>query len=373
MSSYTLLLKLTFRPPGTGEIELTMTLLKNQLSKRPGGRVLICAPSNSATDKLCERALQLFPPELVPPELFPFQKYRHVVVRTGAEYKFAGSVKGAALSAISRANSTVEQLESMIGRALADLDAGVLSEPDFESRVHKLVRELAEARRDRSVEEVRSDILQNADFVFTTMSSAANERLRHIAFDLVIIHKANAACEARTLLALRRARRYVLFGDQKQLQPFVTDANKFTGYNRSFFERLVDNGYPLLTLNVQGEYHPDIYLHVSSKVYSKQVQNGGDYEVLPLWSWQVTAPVFYPNTILNVPGSEQDVGTSSVNYDEINAVVAVVLVIMRSSSCDKVAVHRGLTVGVLSPYAPQAQALEAALNAVPQPDHVTLR
>lgn len=112
----------------------------------------------------------------------------------------------------------------------------------------------------------------------------------------------------------------------------MTHANKGRGYSRSLYERLVDGGHPMFFLNVQKDYHTALYRQVAEHVYSGNIVDGSEADVLPIWRWQATVPVLWPSKILNVPGSEAEVGTSNVNVREVDATVAVLQVIMRSSS-----------------------------------------
>lgn len=341
-----------------------MSILEDHLHSKSPKRVLICAQSNAAVDKLCSLALKRFPPT----------DEQNLVVRSGDEGRFDASVKGASLRTLARSASQSDRIESQIGQALSQLKNGHLGEDEFRRRVDELKTELRDARLDRSAQEQRSaNILRRASFVFSTLGSAGSERLRRSSFDLVIVHGANAACEARTLLAFYHARRYVLFGDHRQLQPVVSDANKWIGYNRSFFERLADNGSPLLVLNTQNEYHPWVYRQISRKVYGGKVQDGSSEEVLPLWQWQLRAPVLYPNTVVGVSGQESAVGASYANEAEVEALLEVLQLIIRSSRTDPVAVSRGFRVGVLSPYGAQVTALERAIERLQIPDFLKIR
>lgn len=90
----------------------------------------------------------------------------------------------------------------------------------YKARVNELEEKLRQLKRSRlTVEQERLAILRDAALVFTTLGSAGSERLRRSWSDLVIIHKAHAATEARTLLALHHSTRYVLFGTRGSSSP----------------------------------------------------------------------------------------------------------------------------------------------------------
>lgn len=217
--------------------------------------------------------------------------------------------------------------------------------------------------------------MDKASFVFSTLGSAGGERLRsHRGFELVIVHAANAASEATSLLAVQHANRAVLFGDEHQLQPLVSDASRWLGYRRSLFERLVDNGFPNVLLNVQSTHHPLIYRHSSQEVYRGAVVDGDDDRVRAIGTWQTSAPVWTPSTFVNVKGStEVGNGTSYCNPKEVDAVIDVLTAMLASSSQDPVTASCGLRIGVTSPYGAQAKALEAAVKSLAAPEFATVK
>lgn len=366
------------RPPGTQDWQVTVSVLKRLKEVKPFAKVLVCAQSNSAVDALCGRAMEA--------------DLSHLIVRTGDQGRFNASVQSVSLGSLSlgRVNAmtassrstTPEDIETKIGKELAMFSAGKKEEAEFKLAVGRLREELRAARRRRQKEDQsRAEVLEGVSFVFSTLGSADAGHFHDWKFDLVIIHGAHAACEARTLLALRHAPRALLFGDQRQLQPIVSDANRWSGYNRSLFERLVDNSYPVMLLNRQVEFHPSIYRQVAEQVYKGKVTNGAGAgggtggPVLALPSWQKASPVWHPNTVVHVvEGCEQAAGTSVTNPAEVRAVVDVFQAVLRKISGDPVAVRNGgIRVGVVTPYGAQDKALEAALRSVSVPDHISLK
>lgn len=346
-----------------------MAILKRHLASGSAGKILVCSSSNAAVDKLCEQAMKTFPP----------QDGRELVVRTGDEARFGASIKSVTLGHLSKLKSgsaAAAAVETEIGAAVDDFKGGKIDEPSFESLVARLNAQLKEVKRHRAAEEHRRfDILDKASFVFSTLGSAGGERLRsHRGFELVIVQAANAANEATSLLALQHANRAVLFGDEHQLQPLVSDASRWLGYQRSLFERLVENDYPSVLLDVQNTHHPLIYRHASHEVYGGAVVDGDDDRVRAVGPWQTSAPVWMPSTFVNVKGStEVGDGTSFCNPKEVNAVIDVLKALLVSSVQDPVTASCGLRIGVTSPYGAQAKALEAAVKSLAAPEFVTVK
>lgn len=230
-----------------------MSILKRHHLGNSKGKILVSAQTNANVDKLCERALSVFPPV----------GGRNLVVRTGDDGRFHESVRSVSVNRLAREHVadglTKATLESQAGGLLESFLTEEISETDFVRAVDSLAAQLRDLKRQRAAEEQwRVEILKRASFVFCTLGSAGAELLDKCSFSLVIVHGANSAREASTLIPFRHVDRAVLFGDQHQLQPIVADVGKWIGYN-SLFERLVRGGHPLFGLNTQALYHPSIY------------------------------------------------------------------------------------------------------------------
>lgn len=265
-------------------------------------------------------------------------------------------------------------LETEVGWTLEKHKEGRIDEEELERAVADLAARLRRLRTTRLTEDRRRvDILRQSKFVFSTLGSSGADILDTCDFDLLIVHGANCASEATTLIPFRHVKRVVLFGDHHQLQPLVSDIGKWIGYNRSLYERLVDGGYPCLLLDTQEWYHPHIYRQISSVVYDGKVRDGGSYEIGAMFPWQTWAPVWWPNTVVNVCGKEEGDGTSVENEDEVAAVLDILRDIFSSSSEDRVAVSRGFSIGLISPYGAQVSALKLATKNLEIPSHITLK
>lgn len=309
-------------------------------------------------------------------EAFPKQGYRNPVVRAGDEQRFGNAVRSASLNTLARrpGDASKADVESKIGEQVERFRRGSINDKQLESAVAPLKRELDRLRSAEMVQEhSRLEVLRQSSFIFATCGSASSDRFRCFNFDLLIVHSAHDMCEATSLLALQHARRVVLIGDHEQMQPVVADSNRWAGYNRSFYERLVDGGRPIFVLNTQQVYHPALYREISQVVYSGLVTNGDEAEKLALFPFQMAMPIWWPNTIVNVKGSETVDGTSNSNTEEVSATLDILKVIFTASSSDPVAVREGLSIALLSPYGAQHTALEAATKHLKVPKHVTVK
>ena len=154
----------------------------------------------------------------------------------------------------------------------------------FKYGLHSVKEELEEKlkmgkeREERYEEQRRMAMihcLQEADIIGLTTTGAAkyNSLLSKIDAKIIIIEEAAEVLEAHIVSSLNQNTQHlILIGDHKQLRPKTNDhilARDFR-LDVSLFERLVKNGFPCVTLQVQHRMRPEISALVSSNIY----QNG---------------------------------------------------------------------------------------------------
>jgi senataxin len=94
-------------------------------------------------------------------------------------------------------------------------------------------------------------------------------------FEYLVIDEACQCIEPSTLIPFEMGpKRVILVGDQKQLPATTFSENsEKTKYSRSFFERLLDNGYTRYMLNIQYRMHPMIRKYPSNTFYEGRIQD----------------------------------------------------------------------------------------------------
>nr|CAB3495046.1 unnamed protein product [Digitaria exilis] len=300
----------------------------------PKPRMLVCAPSNAATDELLARVLDR---GFIDGEM---KVYRPDVARVGVDSQSraaqAVSVERRTDQLLMKGRDEVigwlhqlkgreQQLSQEIAYLQRDLnmvaaagrsqgsvgvDPDVLAQRDrnrdillqklaasVESRDKVLVemsRLLILESRFRvgsnfNMEDARASLeasfANEAEIVFTTVSSSGRKlfsRLTH-GFDMVVIDEAAQASEVGVLppLALGAAR-CVLVGDPQQLP--ATVISKAAGtllYSRSLFERFQQAGCPTILLSVQYRMHPQIREFPSKYFYQGRLTDSESVIKLP--------------------------------------------------------------------------------------------
>ncbi|MQM02775.1 hypothetical protein Taro_035545, partial [Colocasia esculenta] len=277
----------------------------------PKPRMLVCAPSNAATDELLARVLDR---GFIDGEM---KVYRPDVARVGVDSQTR------AAQAVSVERRTEQLLDKKCEEVIGWMHQLRLSEAQWSQKIALLQRELnavaasgrfqgsvgvdpdtlsardwnrdfllqnlaaAVESRDKvlveisrllivegkfragsnfNLEEARSNLeasfANEAEIVFTTISSSGRKLFSHLThgFDMVVIDEAAQASEVAILPPLSLgAARCVLVGDPQQLP--ATVISKAAGtllYSRSLFERFQQAGCPAMLLSVQYRMHPQI-------------------------------------------------------------------------------------------------------------------
>lgn len=120
-----------------------------------------------------------------------------------------------------------------------------------------------------------NSIVHRAKIVMTTLAMSGTERLEIAKdkFEYLIIDEACQCIEPSTLIPFSlNPHRVILVGDQKQLPATTFSENsEETKFSRSFFERLLDNGYQRFMLSIQYRMHPAIRAYPSRIFYENRI------------------------------------------------------------------------------------------------------
>ncbi|KAL7618576.1 uncharacterized ATP-dependent helicase C29A10.10c [Lactuca sativa] len=382
----------------------------------PKPRMLVCAPSNAATDELLTRVLDR---GFIDGEM---KVYRPDVARVGVDSQTraaqAVSVERRTEQLLVKSRDEVygwmhqlrareAQLSTQIAALQRDLNVAAVTgrsqgsvgvDPDVlmardQSR-DSLLQNLAAVVENRdkvlvemsrlfilegrfrnganfNLEEARASLeasfANEAEVVFTTVSSSGRKlfsRLTH-GFDMVVIDEAAQASEVGVLppLALGAAR-CVLVGDPQQLP--ATVISKAAGtllYSRSLFERFQQAGCPTMLLSVQYRMHPQIrefpsrYFYQGRLTDSESVTNSPDE---PYYKDPILRPyVFYDIT----HGRESHRG-GSVSYQNIHEAQFCLKLYQHLQKSVKSLGIPKVSVGIITPYKLQLKCIQREFEEV---------
>ena len=273
----------------------------SRIAKKP--RILVCAPSNAAVDLLVERlmlqklrdAQGFYTPDMIrvgSPSACS-ERIRVVtldyqvdqILRTGA---------GALEELKSRFRMLLDRREKLRrearGFGRGDLPRGMdQALIDVGTKIENTQRDLARLQivakmkteggpGEEVKDQLRAKLLEDAQIVFTTLNSSGQEFFARmsVGFRTVIIDEACQAVEASTLIPLLLdVRRCILVGDPKQLPATVISTSDTAAqYQRSLFERLMQEGHVTHILDTQYRMHPAIRHFPSDYFYNAQLKDG---------------------------------------------------------------------------------------------------
>lgn len=216
-----------------------------------------------------------------------------------------------------------------------------------------------------SLEEARASLeasfANEAEIVFTTVSSSGRKlfsRLTH-GFDMVVIDEAAQASEVGVLppLALGAAR-CVLVGDPQQLP--ATVISKAAGtllYSRSLFERFQLAGCPTLLLTLQYRMHPQIRDFPSRYFYQGRLTDSESVTTAPDEIYYKDS-VLKPYLFFNISHGRESHRGGSVSYENIDEARFCVGLYMHLQRTLKSLGGGKVSVGVITPYKLQLKCLK---------------
>lgn len=405
----------------TGSIDEVLQSMDQSLFRTlpklcPKPRMLVCAPSNAATDELLSRVLDR---GFIDGEM---KVYRPDVARVGVDTQTRAA----------QAVSVERRTEQLLGKSREEILGWLHSlkgrEAQLSQQIAGLQRELnvaaATGRSQGSVgvdpdvlvardlnrdallqnlaavvegrdkilvemsrllileakfrpgnnfnpDEARSNLeasfANEAEIVFTTVSSSGRKlfsRLTH-GFDMVVIDEAAQASEVAVLPPLSLgAARCVLVGDPQQLP--ATVISKAAGtllYSRSLFERFQQAGCPTMLLSVQYRMHPQIRDFPSRYFYQGRLTDSDSVANLPDEIYYKD-PLLRPYVFYDITHGRESHRGGSVSFQNIHEAQFCVRLYEHLQKTLKSGGFGKVTVGIITPYKLQLKCLQREFEEV---------
>ncbi|XP_076900625.1 putative ATP-dependent helicase C29A10.10c isoform X2 [Bidens hawaiensis] len=382
----------------------------------PKPRMLVCAPSNAATDELLTRVLDR---GFIDGEM---KVYRPDVARVGVDsqtraaqavsverrteqllvksrdevYGWMHQLKGREAQLSQQIASLQRELNvaAFTGRSQGSVgvDPDVLASRDQSRDV--LLQNLAAVVENRdkvlvemsrlfilesrfrggggfNLEEARASLeasfANEAEVVFTTVSSSGRKlfsRLTH-GFDMVVIDEAAQASEVGVLppLALGAAR-CVLVGDPQQLP--ATVISKAAGtllYSRSLFERFQQAGCPTMLLSVQYRMHPQIREFPSRYFYQGRLTDSESVINMPDEAYYKD-PMLKPYVFYDITHGRESHRGGSVSYQNVHEAQFCLRLYQHLQKSVKLLGIGKVSVGIITPYKLQLKCIQREFEEV---------
>jgi ATP-dependent RNA/DNA helicase IGHMBP2 len=247
-------------PPGTGKT----TTLVEAISKLSalGQKILVCAPSNAATDHL---ASSLFKSGLNVVRLGNLAKIDNDNEPLTLEFKIQNERDFKQIREIKKRSVELRRMASKykrsFGRAEAEQRKLILHEA---KNMSKEAREL----EDYLVEKV----LENAQVIATTLIGSASNYLQQKKFDVVFIDEAGQGIEPAVWVPILKAQKVVMAGDPYQLPPTVKSQEAARkGLTITLLEKAIKRHNEISLLKVQYRMHQDIMAYSNAYFYNNEL------------------------------------------------------------------------------------------------------
>ncbi|KAL2610776.1 hypothetical protein R1flu_022468 [Riccia fluitans] len=381
----------------------------------PKPRMLVCAPSNAATDELLARVLdrgfidgemKVYRPDVARVGSDPLSRAAQAVsVERRSEQLLAmgrdqivgwlQQLKGKEVNCSQIITGLQRDLNEVAAAARAEGNLGV--DPDKlaardqarDSKLQQLAalveerdKILVEMSRllivegrfrlgsgfsyDDARQKLEASFANEAEIVFTTVSSSGRRIFTKLAhgFDMVVIDEAAQASEVAVLPPLSlRAARCVLVGDPQQLPATVISRVADTmQYSRSLFERFQQAGCPAILLSVQYRMHPQIRDFPSRYFYQGRLVDSESVRSRPDEAYHKDL-LLQPYLFYDISHGRESHGGSVSYQNKLEAQVAVRLYL----HLQEVVVAGGVpsvSVGMITPYKQQLRCLQTEFEAV---------
>ena len=222
--------------------------------------------------------------------------------------------------------------------------------------------EINENSKKRALEYIDNEILNNSTLIVATVISAAHPILKDETFDWVVMDEASQVASYMSLIPLVKTKRFVLVGDNQQLQP-IEESKLSADLNLSIFNRLLDN-FPDSSTFLDTQYRMNEKLsNIASELFydgtlktfpsvSKQTLNSNfNNDTIELLNPDV--PITYLDTC-DLGYYEEGVGSGCQNRNEAKLVVKIVK--MLQEQIDK------SQIGIITPYTRHKIYLQNQLN-----------
>nr|XP_043633424.1 uncharacterized protein LOC122604612 [Erigeron canadensis] len=212
--------------------------------------------------------------------------------------------------------------------------------------------------------DIRRFCLENASLVFCTASNSINLHTQESnPLEFLVIDEAAQLkeCESVIPLRLKRPRHVILVGDERQLPAMVqSKICEEAGFGRSLFERLVSLEHKKHLLEVQYRMHPSISQFQNKEFYDKRILDGANVRSRSYGKRFLQGNMYGSYSFINVTSGKEefDKGHSMQNLMEVAVIGEIITNLYKESVARK---HK-VTVGCISPYKAQVNAIQQKLG-----------
>lgn len=326
-------------PPGTGK---TTTIVEGvvQLSKN-GKQLLVCAPSNAATDLLAKRIAEK---EIRVLRIGNVARMDEGVIEHTVEHQLSNHPR---YKEIKKAKQQAAELRRMAQKYKRNF-----GREEREQRKLLFTEAKNMARDAVDLEDYLIDeLMESAQVICTTLVGSANRRLSNRRFATVIIDEAAQGLEPATWIPITKAQKVIFAGDPLQLPPTIKSKEAAEkGLNNTLIEKVITRLPNTELLDTQYRMHKAIMGFSNAEFYAGQLK--ADESVADhLLDIASNAPVQFVDTAGCAFDEERDPESLSLmNKGESDILIKHLNILIEELGEE--------SIGVISPYRAQVKNLE---------------
>ena len=248
-------------PPGTGKT--TTLVAAAQALIEQGHKLMLCAPSNAATDWLLEKCIQQ---NIKAIRIGNISRMNEQAASHSVEGKLEIHPEYKDIKYYKKKAAEFRQLASKYKRNLG------YNEREQRRLLYQEARNFS--KEAASLEEhILNQLIEDADAVICTLNGANNRLLYKREFDVVMIDEAAQAMEPACWIPIQKGKKVILAGDPFQLPPTVKSPEGLKlRLNQTLMERMMENQHRVSLLNIQYRMNKSIMGFSNLWFYKNQLQ-----------------------------------------------------------------------------------------------------
>ena len=327
-------------PPGTGK---TTTLIQAIVAlQKVEKQILVCAPSNTATDLLTEKLADAGLNVVRIGNIARVEEkvMEHTVDQLVSNHPQAKEVKKLKRSA-NEYRSMASKYKRNFGREEREQRNMLYKEAKF-----------AAAEANKLEDYLLEDILDKADVITCTLVGANHKKLMGRLFKTVVIDEAAQALEPATWIPILKAQKVVLAGDPLQLPPTVhSDKARKGGLDVTLIEKCLQRLPNISLLDTQYRMNETIMDFSNNQFYAGALKADDSVKTISLLGHETTQLEFIDTAGCGYDEKQHEESLSSYNEGEFEVLQKHLNNLLETN-------NELLEIGIISPYKAQVNFIQ---------------